>query len=298
MQLTAASTEMRKKGRFFMRKICIVGAGTMGWSIAQVFAANGCQVALCDRELAFAQKGKEAMAEFLSKGVARNKMTQEAADATLGNVEPGIIEAAAGSEMAIEAIYENMQAKQDVFRQLEEIMPADAIFASNTSSLSITEIASKLKDPSRLVGMHFFNPASVMELVELIAGAYTSEETVEKAAVIAKEIGKTPVRVEESAGFVVNRILIPMINESICVLAEGVASAEDIDTAMRLGANHRLGPLALGDMIGLDILLEIMKVLMDDTGDDKYRPHPLLKKMVRAGKLGKKTGEGFFVYDK
>ena len=196
----------------------------------------------------------------------------------------------------IEVAPENMQIKKTTFKELQEIVKPECIFATNTSSLSITEIGAGLDRP--MIGMHFFNPADRMKLVEVIAGANTPADLVEKIKSIAAEIGKTPVEVKEAPGFVVNRILIPMINEAIGIYAEGIASVEDIDTAMKLGASHPMGPLALGDLVGLDIVLAIMEVLQNETGDSKYRPHPLLRKMVRAGKLGKKTGEGFYNYSK
>ena len=281
-----------------MKKMCVIGAGVMGWSIAQVFATAGYKVLLCDQELPLAEKGKSSMKKGLDRLVEKGKIEAAAAQATLDNVQPAIIADTADCSLAVEAIYENIEAKKKVFKELEATMPADAILATNTSSLSITEIANALSDPGRLGGMHFFNPATLMKLVEVIGGAATRPDVLDTIYTIAQEIGKTPVRVNESPGFVVNRILIPMINEGIGVLAEGVASAEDIDTAMKLGANHPLGPLALGDLVGLDVCLAIMEVLHHETGEDKYRPHPLLRKMVRAGKLGKKTGEGFFSYAK
>lgn len=277
-------------------KVCVVGAGTMGWSIAQVFGAAGHTVILCDRELALAQKGKLAMEKSLLRQVEKGKLEESAAKAVLARILPSGLSEASDCALAVEAIYENMQAKKEVLRELDRILPGDAVIATNTSSLSVTELAGCLRDPSRMAGMHFFNPAAVMKLVEVIGGARTSEATLDFITRTAEEIGKTPVRVNEGAGFVVNRILIPMINEAAGILAEGVASAEDIDTAMKLGANHPMGPLALGDLIGLDICLYIMEVLQAETGEDKYRPHPLLRKMVRAGKLGRKTGEGFFRY--
>lgn len=270
----------------------------MGSGIAQTFASKeGYEVIMGHYNSAErAALGKERIAKGLGSLVKKGKIPQEEADTILSRIKTGTYETLAPCDLVIESAVEKMPAKIELFKTLQNICGKETIFASNTSALSLTEMASCLD--RTVVGMHFFNPVPRMKLVEIIAGLTTPRELIDKIKAIAEDIGKTPVIVQEASGFVVNRILIPMINESICVLAEGVASAEDIDTAMRLGANHRLGPLALGDMIGLDILLEIMKVLMDDTGDDKYRPHPLLKKMVRAGKLGKKTGEGFFVYDK
>ena len=278
------------------KKMSVIGAGTMGWGIAQVFATAGYSVALCDRDISFAEKGKSAMSAGLKKLVDREKIKSDEADRILSNVTPYEIDNIPQCSLVIEAIYEDMGVKKELFKKLEGLLPDDAVFATNTSSLSITELAGCLKDPSRVVGMHFFNPAVVMKLVEVIGGAHTDEKVTDRIVAISEEIGKTPVRVNESAGFVVNRLLIPMINEAVSVFAEGVSSAADIDTAMKLGANHPLGPLSLGDLVGLDVCLAIMEVLQSETGDDKYRPHPLLKKMVRAGKLGRKSKEGFFKY--
>jgi len=276
-------------------KVAIIGAGTMGSGIAQAFAqCDGYEVILTDISLEFAQKGQQRIAKGLQSRVDRGKMEQEAADQINAHVQTGLLEDCTVCDLVIEAVLEEMSVKKETFTALDTIAKPDCIFASNTSSLSITEIARGLNHP--LVGMHFFNPAPVMKLVEVIPGLSTPPEVVERVSEIARELGKTPVEVKESAGFVVNRILIPMINEAVGILAEGVASAEGIDTAMKMGANHPMGPLELGDLIGLDVCLAIMEVLYEETKDSKYRPHPLLRKMVRGGKLGQKTGEGFFRY--
>ena len=275
----------------------IIGAGTMGSGIAQAFAqCEGFEVRLCDITADIAARGKDRIENQLMKRVAKGKMDEEAAKAILGRITTGTKEICSDCDLIVEAAFESMDVKKDTFRSLMRIARPDCIFASNTSSLYITEIGAKLDRP--LIGMHFFNPAPVMKLVEVIAGINTPRELVDEVKAIAVSLGKTPVEVNEAAGFVVNRILIPMINEAVGVYAEGVASAEDIDTAMKLGANHPIGPLALGDMIGLDVVLAIMEVLQSETGDPKYRPHPLLRKMVRGGLLGVKSGRGFFTYDK
>ena len=278
-------------------KIGIIGAGTMGAGIAQAFAqTEGFTVALCDINNEFAANGKNRIAKGFEKRVAKGKMEQAEADTILSKITTGTKEICADCDLVIEAAIENMEIKKQTFKELDEICKADAIFATNTSSLSITEIGAGLKRP--MIGMHFFNPAPVMKLVEIIAGLHTPTEIVEKIKKISEDIGKVPVQVEEAPGFVVNRILIPMINEAIGIYAEGVASVEGIDAAMKLGANHPIGPLALGDLIGLDVCLAIMDVLYHETGDSKYRAHTLLRKMVRGKQLGQKTGKGFYDYTK
>ena len=268
-------------------KVGIIGAGTMGSGIAQAFAqTEGYEVCLCDINNEFAANGKNKIAKGLDRLVAKEKMTKETADAILAKITTGTKDICTDCDLIVEAALENMEVKKQTFKELQEICKKDAMFATNTSSLSITEIGAGLDRP--VIGMHFFNPAPVMKLVEVIKGENTPDEMKDKIIAIAEEIGKTPVEVNEAAGFVVNRILIPMINEAVGIVADGVASVEGVDTAMKLGANHPMGPLALGDLVGLDICLAIMNVLYDETGDPKYRPHPLLKKMVRAGKLERK----------
>ncbi|MCI9078209.1 MAG: 3-hydroxybutyryl-CoA dehydrogenase [Lachnospiraceae bacterium] len=279
-------------------KVGVIGAGTMGSGIAQAFAqTEGYEVYLCDINEEFAANGKNKIAKGFEKRIAKGKMEQSAADAILAKITTGTKEICTDCDLIVEAALEVMDIKKQTFKELEEICKNEnCIFATNTSSLSVTEIGAGINRP--VIGMHFFNPAPVMKLIEVIRGENTTDEVNDKVIEISKAIGKTPVEVKEAPGFVVNRILIPMINEAVGIYAEGIASVEGIDTAMKLGANHPMGPLALGDLVGLDICLAIMDVLYNETGDSKYRAHTLLRKMVRAGKLGMKTGIGFYDYRK
>ena len=277
-------------------KICLLGAGVMGKGIAQVFSAAGHEVALFASSEESAKKHIASLAASLGKLVAKGKMTQEAADGIIGRIHPGCEADAKTADMLVEASPENMESKKKLLAQYDAICNPDCIFVTNTSSISITELGIGISRP--IAGMHFFNPVPVMKLVEVIEGLTTPPELTEKIRTLAEELGKTPVVVKDSPGFVVNRLLIPMINEAIFVLSEGVATAEDIDTAMKLGCSHVIGPLALADLIGLDVVLAIMNVLYEETADSKYRPCLLLRQMVRAGKLGRKSGEGFFSYGK
>ena len=278
-------------------KVGVIGAGTMGQGIAKAFAqVEGYTVALCDIKQEWAENGKAKIEKGYARLVAKGKLTQEKVDAILASIEPGLKEnLCADCDLIVEAAFENMEVKQNTFRELDAICKEGCIFASNTSSLSITEIGKGVNRP--VVGMHFFNPADRMKLIEVIAGVNTPAEVVERIKEISVEIGKSPVQVNEAAGFVVNRILIPMINEAAFIKMEGVSNIAGIDTAMKLGANHPMGPLELGDYIGLDICLAIMDVLYKETGDSKYRACPLIRKMVRGGNLGVKSGKGFYVYN-
>ena len=285
------------RNRQVMMKIMVIGAGTMGSGIAQAFAQGNCEVLLYDVLEGFAAKSHQGTLGRLQKQVEKGRVTKEDLDRISGNLSvAGSLQEAHDCDLVVEAIVEKMEVKKSVLKELDEICEEKTIFASNTSSLSVTEMAAFTKRPGKVIGMHFFNPAPVMKLVEVIRGLLCDEETFEKVYEIAKSIGKEPVEVTEGPGFVVNRILIPMINEAVGVYADGFASVEDIDKAMKLGANHPMGPLALSDLIGNDIVLAILETLQKEMGLDKYAPHPLLKKMCRANLLGKKTGRGFYQY--
>lgn len=278
-----------------MKNVGVIGAGTMGQGIANAFATAGYNVTVCDIKIEWAQNGINKIGAKLDKLVSREKITAEKAEGIKANLTAGEYKDLADCDLIVEAVLEKMKIKKDLFKTLDEICKEDCIFGTNTSSLSVTEIANGIKH--NVIGMHFFNPADRMKLVEVISGENTPVETKEAIIECSKSLGKTPVEVAEGPGFVVNRILIPMINEACFIYQEGLASVEDIDTAMKLGANHPMGPLALGDLIGLDIVLDVMEVLYTETGDSKYRPCTLLKKMVRAGKLGQKTKQGFYSYN-
>ncbi len=278
-------------------KIGVIGAGTMGSGIAQVFAQNGnYEVILNDLTPEFTENGLRKIRGSLERLVKKGKLGQSDVDGILSRIRTGERTDLKDCDLILEAALEQPDSKKKIFAEMDGLCKDGTLFATNTSSLSITELGRGLRHP--LIGMHFFNPAPVMKLVEIVSGMETDPEIVRKVRQIAEDLGKTPVEVKDSAGFVVNRILIPMINEAIGVYADGTASAEDIDTAMKLGANHPIGPLALGDLIGLDVVLAIMEVLQSETGDGKYRPHPLLRKMVRAGWTGRKSGKGFYSYEK
>lgn len=278
-------------------KICVIGSGTMGNGIVQTFATKGHKVVIKGHRQESLDKAIASLDKGLSKLVEKGKITSEDKEITMSNISTTLsYEDIKDADLVIEAIVEDIKVKETVFKELDEICEDKTILATNTSSLSITEIASFTKRPEKVIGMHFFNPVPVMKLTEIITGQKTSVETFDTVFRIASDIGKVPVRVEESPGFVVNRILVPMINEAVGILSENVASKEDIDESMKLGANHPIGPLALADLIGLDVCLAIMEVLYNEFSDSKYRPHPLLKKMVRANNLGRKTGKGFYEY--
>lgn len=279
--------------------VCVFGAGNMGAGIAQVFLTSGHTVFLCDVKDEFAQNGYKKIIAGLNKMVSKGKIAQEFADECLNRLTATTnYVLAKDCDLVLEAVIEDMDVKKNLFLKLDSVCGHETIFATNTSALSITEMAAAIPHRcDKFIGTHFFNPAPVMKLVEVIRGIQTSDDTFNKACEIVESIGKEAVSVKEGPGFIVNRMLIPMMNEAIGVLAEYLASAEDIDKAMRLGANHPAGPLTVADLVGNDVNLAIMETLFEETGDSKYRPHPLLKKMVRAGWLGKKTRKGFFCYD-
>ncbi|MEH6945517.1 3-hydroxybutyryl-CoA dehydrogenase [Bacillus sp. JJ634] len=281
-----------------IKRIMVIGAGQMGSGIAQVCAMGGYQVILHDLQEAFVEKGLATITKNLARQVEKEKITAELRDATLSRLTPSTdLQNAANVDLVIEAAVENMEIKSKLFAHLDQIAPAHAILATNTSSLPITEIAAATKRPTQVIGMHFMNPVPVMKLVEIIRGLATADEVYVTIEEMAKLLGKVPVEVNDAPGFVSNRILLPMINEAIYALYEGVATKEAIDDVMKLGMNHPMGPLTLADFIGLDTCLYIMETLHEGFGDDKYRPCPLLRKYVKAGWYGKKSGRGFYEYN-
>ena len=281
-----------------IKKIFVIGAGAMGAGIAQTGITKGFDVVLNDVDMAFVERAKANMEKAFTKNVERGKMTEEEKAAALGRLTLTTDYAlAADCDLVVEAIFENYDAKQNIFKALEEIVREDCILATNTSSLSVTRIGSVLKNPGRFIGLHFFNPVPVMKLLEIVVGLRTADALIETAKEIGVALGKTPVVAKDNPGFIVNRCLVPYVNEGINILAEGVASVEDIDTGLKLGANHPMGPLELGDLIGLDIILEVMEAFYKDFGDSKYRPSSLLRKMVDSKQLGQKTGKGFYTYE-
>lgn len=283
-----------------IKKVCVLGAGIMGAGIAQAAAEAGFQVSMRDIEDRFVARGLATIKGNLDRAVSKGKLDAAGSAAVLARVHgtTDLAIAATDADLVIEAVIELMALKKEVYTELDALCPDHTIFASNTSGLSITEMASITRRPDRFIGMHYFNPVPVMKLVELIRGFLTSDATYATAKTYVERIGKTPIEIKEAPGFAVNRILCPMINEAIFVYAEGIASAEDVDRAMVLGANHPIGPLALADMVGLDTLLHVLDGLQQELGEDKYRPAPLLRKMVRAGYLGRKSGRGFYDYAK
>ncbi len=282
-----------------MKKIGVLGVGTMGAGIVQVLAQAGYDVVVRSRRQTSIDKGLKIVEKNLDRLIVKEKITEADKQEIMGRITSSTeLEIVKDADLIIEAATEEMEHKKALFKELDELCKPDTIIATNTSALSITEIAAATSRPDKIIGMHFFNPVPMMKLVEIIKGLVTSDETRETILDLTKKLGKTPVDVEEAPGFVVNRVLIPMINEAVGIYAEGIASAENIDNAMKLGASHVIGPLALGDLIGLDVVLAIMETLHREFGDSKYRPHILLRKMVRAGKLGRKSGEGFFDYKK
>ena len=281
-----------------IKKICVLGAGIMGAGIAQISARAGFEVIIRDMEDRFVENGLTTIKSNLGRAVSKGKLDPAEADAVLNRITgtTDLAQAAGEADLVIEAIIEVMDIKKQVFQDLDNICKKDTLLATNTSGLSITEMAAVTQRPDKVVGMHFFNPVPVMKLVELIRGFTTSDDTLNMAWEFVEKIDKTPIEVKEAPGFAVNRILVPMINEAVFVLAEGVASAEDIDKSMMLGANHPIGPLALADMVGLDTILFVLEGFHRELGEDKYRPSTLLRKMVRAGYLGRKSGKGFYDY--
>jgi 3-hydroxybutyryl-CoA dehydrogenase len=280
-----------------IQTIGVVGAGTMGNGIAQVCAQAGYHVIMNDREDAFVQRGLSSISKSLGKLAEKGKFSAEERDAIYGRITPSTtLEDLSRADLVIEAVFEKLEVKRDVLARLDAGCRPETILASNTSSISITKLAAATKRPDKVIGMHFFNPVPIMQLIEIIRALQTSQETFDTIRELSVKLGKTPVAVQDSPGFVTNRVLMPLLNEAMFALMEGVASAEDIDTAVKLGLNHPMGPLTLADSVGLDVCLDVMEVLHRELGDPKFRPCPLLRKMVDAGYLGRKSGQGFYKY--
>jgi 3-hydroxybutyryl-CoA dehydrogenase len=280
-----------------IQTIGVVGAGAMGNGIAQVCAQAGYDVIMNDREDAFVQRGLSSISKSLGKLADKGKFSAEERDAIYDRITPSTdLEDLRRADLVIEAVFEKLEVKRDVLARLDAICRPETILASNTSSISITKLAAATKRPDKVIGMHFFNPVPIMQLIEIIRALQTSQETFDTIRALSVKLGKTPVEVQDSAGFVTNRVLMPLLNEAMFTLMEGVASAEDIDTAVKLGLNHPMGPLTLADYVGLDVCLDVMEVLHRELGDPKFRPCPLLRKMVDAGYLGRKSGQGFYTY--
>ncbi|MCL6430070.1 MAG: 3-hydroxybutyryl-CoA dehydrogenase [Anaerolineae bacterium] len=280
-----------------IRQVAVIGAGAMGSGIAQVFAQAGYAVTMVDVAPAPLEKGLATIQRSMARLVEKGRLSEESRSAALGRLQTAVgLEAAAPADLVVEAVYEDAAVKKDVLKRLDSLLAPHAILATNTSSISITGLAGAVQRPAQVIGMHFMNPVPLMQLVEVVRGLATSDETVAVIVDVSRRLGKTPVVVNDAPGFVANRILLPMINEAIYALMEGIADAESIDTVMKLGLNHPMGPLALADLIGLDVCLAILEVMHRDLGDDKYRPCPLLRRMVAAGYLGRKSGRGFYTY--